>query len=259
MLAVRIIPCLDVKDGRVVKGINFEGLRDAGDPLESAARYDSEGADEITFLDISATLEGRKTLFDLVERTADTLTIPFTVGGGIRSETDARELLLRGADRVSTNSAAVERPQLIDEIAARFGNQALVVAIDVRTIDGKPTVFTHGGKRATPLDAVAWAHECADRGAGELLVTSMDRDGTKSGYDLELLRRITSTVSVPVIASGGVGQLRDFRDGVLLGGAQALLAASVFHDRLLSIAQVKTDLAQHAIPVRPVASTLPLR
>lgn len=257
MLARRIIACLDVKDGRVVKGVQFVGLRDAGDPVESALRYDREGADEITFLDISASHEGRGTLLEIVERTADALTVPLTVGGGVRSVADARALLLAGADKVAVNSAGIADPGLIDAIAGAFGNQALVVAIDARrhtaaAEEGQDRleVFTHGGRKATGRDAVAWAIEAARRGAGEILLTSMDRDGTRDGYDLRLTRRVADAVSVPVIASGGVGALVHFAEGLEAGGADAALAASVFHDGVFSVQAVKEYLRARGIPVR---------
>lgn len=250
MLARRVIPCLDVKDGRVVKGVQFVGLRDAGDPVESALRYDREGADEVTFLDISASHEGRGTLLDMVSRTADALTIPLTVGGGVRSRDDARALLLAGADKVAVNSAAVADPSIVDAIAEAFGNQALVVAIDARRDGDGFAVYTHGGRRRTELDAVAWAIEAARRGAGEILLTSMDRDGTKDGYDLALTRRVAEAVSVPVIASGGVGALAHFREGIVEGRADAVLAASVFHDGVFSVKAVKEYLRAHHVCVR---------
>ncbi|MFN9808424.1 MAG: imidazole glycerol phosphate synthase subunit HisF [Deltaproteobacteria bacterium] len=250
MLARRVIPCLDVKDGRVVKGVRFVALRDAGDPVESALRYDREGADEVTFLDISASHEGRGTLLDIVERTADALTVPLTGGGGVRSVADARALLLAGADKIAVNSAAISDPTLIDAIAGAFGNQALVVAIDARREGGRLEVYTHGGRRSTGRDAVAWAIEAAQRGAGEILLTSMDRDGTRDGYDLALTRAVSDAVSVPVIASGGVGTLAHFAAGVTDGRADALLAASVFHDGIFSVRAVKEYLRDLGIPVR---------
>jgi cyclase len=233
-----------------VKGVRFVALRDAGDPVESALRYDREGADEVTFLDISASHEGRGTLLDIVERTADALTVPLTVGGGVRSVADARALLLAGADKVAVNSAAISDPTLIDAIAGAFGNQALVVAIDARREGGRLEVYTHGGRRSTGRDAVAWAIEAAQRGAGEILLTSMDRDGTRDGYDLALTRAVSDAVSVPVIASGGVGTLAHFAAGVTDGRADALLAASVFHDGIFSVRAVKEYLRDLGIPVR---------
>jgi cyclase len=254
MLARRIIPCLDVKDGRVVKGVRFVELRDAGDPVESALRYDREGADEVTFLDISASHEGRGTLLDIVERTADALTVPLTVGGGVRSVADARALLLAGADKIAVNSAAIADPSLVDAIAAAFGNQALVVAIDARREGDRFEVYTHGGRRPTGKDAVAWAIEAARRGAGEILLTSMDRDGTRDGYDLTLTRAVADAVPVPVIASGGVGTLAHFAAGVREGGADAALAASVFHDGVFSVRTVKEYLRGGGVPVRLTAA-----
>jgi cyclase len=251
MLARRIIPCLDVKDGRVVKGVRFVGLRDAGDPVESALRYDAEGADEVTFLDIGASHEGRGTLLSIVERTADALTVPLTVGGGVRAREDARALLLAGADKVALNSAAVSDPSVIDAIADAFGSQALVVAIDARRDGDGFRVFTHGGRRPTERDAVAWAVEAARRGAGEILLTSMDRDGTKDGYDLLLTRRVADAVPIPVVASGGVGTLAHFAEGLLEGRADAALAASVFHDGVFSVRAVKEYLRAHGVVVRP--------
>lgn len=250
MLARRVIPCLDVKDGRVVKGVRFVGLRDAGDPVESALRYDAEGADEVTFLDISASHEGRGTLLSIVERTADALTVPLTVGGGVRSEADARALLLAGADKIAVNSAAVAEPGLIDAIAGAFGSQALVVAIDARREGDGFGVYTHGGRKAAGRDAIGWAVEVARRGAGEILLTSMDRDGTRDGYDLDLTRRVVDAVPVPVIASGGVGILAHFEAGLREGGADAVLAASVFHDGVFSVRAVKEYLRGRGVTVR---------
>ena len=256
MLARRIIPCLDVKDGRVVKGVNFVGLRDAGDPVETAARYSEGGADEITFLDITASHEARRTLFELVERTARTISVPLTVGGGVRERRDARDLLHAGADKVSINSAAVARPELIAEVSEAYGAQALVVAIDAKRVSAPSesarwSVFTHGGRRDTGLDAVAWARRVAALGAGEILLTSMDRDGTRDGYDLPLTRAVVDAVGVPVIASGGVGELSHIRDGFREAGADAALAASIFHDGDLTIAEVKRYLAGEGVLVRP--------
>ncbi|GAB4206367.1 MAG: imidazole glycerol phosphate synthase subunit HisF [Sandaracinaceae bacterium] len=258
MLARRIIPCLDVKDGRVVKGVRFVGLRDAGDPVESALRYDAEGADEVTFLDISASHEGRGTLRSIVERTADALTVPLTVGGGVRSREDARALLLAGADKIAVNSAAVADPSVIDSIAEAFGSQALVVAIDARRDGDGFRVFTHGGRRGTSLDAVAWAEEAARRGAGEILLTSMDRDGTKDGYDLVLTRRVADAVPIPVVASGGVGTLAHFAEGLRDGRADAALAASVFHDGVFSVRAVKEYLRARGVVVRLEESAAPV-
>ncbi len=251
MLAKRIIPCLDVRDGRVVKGVNFVGLRDAGDPVECARRYDAEGADEITFLDITASIEARGALLDVVERTADVVFAPVTVGGGVRSPGDVKSLLDAGADKVSINSSAVADPSLIAAISSAWGRQVLVLAIDAkRREDGTYEVFTHGGRRATGLDPVAWAKRGAELGAGEILLTSMDRDGTKAGYDLELLRALTAAVEIPVIASGGVGNLEHLREGLAEGGADAALAASIFHDGLFSVAEAKRYLAERGVPVR---------
>lgn len=251
MLACRIIPCLDVDGGRVVKGVRFQHLTDAGDPAELARAYEREGADEVVFLDISASAQGRRTLLDVVERTAQGLFVPLTVGGGVRGEQDVRDLLLAGADKVSINTAAVEEPALITRLADRFGSQCVVVAIDARRRpEGGWEVYTHGGRRPTGKDAVQWAEEAVRRGAGELLVTSMDMDGTQEGYDYELLRAITRRVGVPVIASGGAGSLEHLRDAVLLGGANAVLAASIFHFGRFSIRQAKAYLSQHGIPVR---------
>lgn len=238
--------------GRVVKGVQFRQLQDAGDPAELARLYEQEGADEVVFLDISASAEGRRTLVEVVRRTAEQLFIPLTVGGGVRTEQDVRELLLAGADKVSVNSAAVADPQLVTRLADRFGAQCVVVAIDARrTGTGSWEVYTHGGRRPAGLDAVAWAEEAVRRGAGELLVTSMDRDGTRSGYDWELLQAITRRVDVPVIASGGAGSLDHLREAVVLGGADAVLAASIFHYGQHSIREVKAYLSAHGVPVRP--------
>jgi cyclase len=251
MLAKRIIPCLDVREGRVVKGVNFEGIRDAGDPVECARRYDAAGADEITFLDITASHEGRGALLSVVERTADVVFTPLTVGGGVRSSHDVRDLLHAGADKISVNTSAVERPGLIGEIADAWGAQALVVAVDAkRRAAGGFEVFTHGGRRATGLDAVAWARRSVELGAGEILLTSMDRDGTQIGYDLELLRAVVDAVSVPVIASGGVGTLEHMFEGLSAGGADAALAASIFHDGIHTIEEAKTFLRAHGVLVR---------
>jgi imidazole glycerol-phosphate synthase subunit HisF len=250
----RVVPCLDVTDGRVVKGTNFVDLRDAGDPVELAAQYDREGADELVFLDITASSDGRATMVDVVRRTADEVFIPFTVGGGIRSVDDARRMLRAGADKVSVNTSAVERPELITEIAAEFGAQCVVCAIDAkRRADGSGfEVFLHGGRTPTGIDAVSWAVAAADRGAGEILLTSMDRDGTKEGFDLELTRRISNAVGVPVIASGGVGELSHLVDGVVEGGADAVLAASIFHFGTFTIAQAKAAMQAAGVTVRPV-------
>lgn len=254
MLKVRVIPCLDVKDGRVVKGVNFENLVDAGDPVEQARHYDREGADELVYLDIAATNENRGVLFDVVRRTAEQVFMPLTVGGGVRSVDDVRALLLAGADKVSINSAAVARPELVSEAAVKFGRQCVVVAIDAKQVsDGKWEIFTHGGRKGTGIDAVDWADRMAQAGAGELLVTSMDRDGTKEGFDIGLLQRIRQVVGIPIIASGGVGTLDHLADGALSGGATGLLAASIFHFGTYSIAQAKQHLAEAGLPVRMAA------
>ncbi|WP_395677801.1 imidazole glycerol phosphate synthase subunit HisF [Inquilinus sp.] len=254
MLKVRVIPCLDVKDGRVVKGVNFENLVDAGDPVEQARHYDREGADELVYLDIAATHENRGVLFDVVRRTAEQVFMPLTVGGGVRSVDDVRALLLAGADKVSINSAAVARPELVSEAAIKFGRQCVVVAIDAKQVSpGKWEIFTHGGRKGTGIDAVDWADRMAEAGAGELLVTSMDRDGTKEGFDLGLLQRIRQVVGIPIIASGGVGTLQHLADGALSGGATGLLAASIFHFGTYSIAQAKQHLAEAGLPVRMAA------
>ena len=250
MLKLRVIPCLDVQDGRVVKGVNFRSLRDAGDPVEQAAIYDAAGADELAFLDITASADNRDTILDVVARTAARVFLPLTVGGGIRTAADIRRLLLAGADKASINSAALARPEVISEAAEKFGSQCVVVAIDARRAGpGKWEVFSHGGRRNTGLDAVAWAERAAALGAGEILLTSMDRDGTGGGFDLELLRAVCAAVRVPVIASGGVGELAHFVQGAE-AGASGLLAASVFHFGIFTIAQVKEALARAHLPVR---------
>jgi cyclase len=252
-LAVRIIPCLDVANGRVVKGVNFVALRDAGDPVQAAAAYDAAGADELCFLDITASHENRGTLLDIVERTADQCFMPLTVGGGVRSVDDARALLLAGADKVAVNSAAVARPALIGELAMRFGEQCVVVAVDAKGVaPGRWEIFTHGGRKATGIDAVAYAIEAARLGAGEILLTSMDRDGTKAGYDLALTRMISDAVPVPVVASGGVGNVADLVSGVRDGHASAVLAASIFHFGEVTVAQARAALAAAGLPVREV-------
>ncbi|MBN1283762.1 MAG: imidazole glycerol phosphate synthase subunit HisF [Anaerolineae bacterium] len=252
MLAKRIIPCLDVLNGRVVKGVNFVNLRDAGDPVEHAKVYDQEGADELVFLDITATHESRDIVLDMVRRVADSIFIPFSVGGGLRTVEDIRAVLRAGADKVSINSAAVRTPELITEGAERFGSQCIVVAIDPRRIDDRWVVHVSGGRIPTGKEAVAWAKEVEDRGAGEILLTSMDRDGTKAGYDIELTRAVAAAVSIPVIASGGAGTLAHFAEALAPAGADAdaALAASLFHFRELSIGQVKAYLAERGIPVR---------
>lgn len=248
---IRVIPCLDVADGRVVKGVNFVDLKDAGDPVEQARAYDAAGADELCFLDISASHEGRGTLLDIVQRTAEVCFMPLTVGGGVRTVEDARALLLAGADKVAVNSAAVSRPEVVADIAGRFGSQCIVASVDARrTGEGRWEIFTHGGRRATGIDALEHASKLADLGAGELLVTSMDGDGTQRGYDLELTRAIADSVAVPVIASGGVGTLDHLVDGVIRGHASAVLAASIFHFGKYSIAQAHTALRAAGIPAR---------
>jgi cyclase len=250
MLAKRIIPCLDIKDGRVVKGVNFVNLRDAGDPVEQARLYDGQGADELVFLDISATHEGRKTTLELVSRVAETVFMPLTVGGGIREVEDMRNLLLAGADKVSVNSAAVKRPELLSEGAARFGAQCIVLAIDARRSASSWEVFVNGGRIPTSMDAVEWAVRGVDLGAGEILLTSMDADGTLAGYDIELTRTIAEAVSVPVIASGGAGTPSHFVEVLTAGKADAALAASLFHDGKLKIPELKRELQGCGVPVR---------
>jgi cyclase len=251
MLKMRVIPCLDVKDGRVVKGVNFVGLRDAGDPVEQARIYDAAGADELCFLDIAASAEERDTLYDVVRRTAEQCFMPLTVGGGVRKVEDIRKLLLAGADKVSINTAAVARPEFVREAAEKFGSQCIVVAVDAKaTGPGQWGIFTHGGRRETGLDAIEWAKRMADYGAGEILLTSMDRDGTKSGFDLALTRAVADAITVPVIASGGVGSLDDLVDGIREGHATAVLAASIFHFGTHTIAEAKARLAAAGIPVR---------
>ncbi|MBF0156857.1 MAG: imidazole glycerol phosphate synthase subunit HisF [Magnetococcales bacterium] len=258
MLAKRIIPCLDVRGGRVVKGIQFEGLVDAGDPVEAARRYDEEGADELTFLDITASHEERDTILAVVRSTAEQVFIPLTVGGGVRTNADIRRLLQAGADKVGINTAAVFRPEFVEEAANQFGSQCIVVAIDAKcvektSVDGVPCrweIFTHGGRRPTGLDAVAWARRMEASGAGEILLTSMDRDGTRSGYDLVLTRAITDAVTIPVIASGGVGEMRHLLEGVSVGGADAILAASIFHFRQHTIGEVKAYMRDNGVEVR---------
>ncbi len=256
MLAKRIIPCLDVKAGRVVKGINFLALRDAGDPVESAMRYDAMGADEITFLDITASSDQRRILIDVVERTAENIAVPLTVGGGVRNREDVRDLLWAGADKVSINTAAVRNPEFVADAAAAYGSQAIVVAIDAKRVNAareppRWSVFTHGGRTDEGLDAVAWAQRAEALGAGEILLTSMDRDGTKDGYDVALTRAVADAVGIPVIASGGVGTLAHVRDGLSSAGADAALAASIFHDGIYTVAEVKDFLIAQQVRVRP--------
>ena len=259
MLAKRVIPCLDVKDGRVVKGVRFVDLRDAGDPVEAALAYDAQGADELVFLDITASHEGRDVMLDVVRRTAEGIYMPLTVGGGVRGVDDVRALLRAGADKISLNTAALARPELILEAAERFGSQCIVVAIDARRDPerserpgGWPSwsVYTHGGRRSAGRDAVQWAREAVERGAGEILLTSMDRDGTKDGYDLELTRTVSEAVTVPVIASGGAGSLEHLREGLEEGKADAVLAASIFHFGIHSLAEAKCYLRERGIEVR---------
>ena len=264
MLAKRIIPCLDVTGGRVVKGVNFVELRDAGDPVEIAARYNDQGADELTFLDITATSDGRDLILHIIEAVASQVFIPLTVGGGVRTVEDVRRLLNAGADKISFNSAALANPQVIEDASHKYGAQCIVVAIDSkrrsqddaqRLVEGRAIgpgwdVFSHGGRKNTGLDAVAWATEMARRGAGEILLTSMDRDGTKAGFDLALTRAVSDAINVPVIASGGVGTLEHLADGVTLGGADAVLAASIFHYGEFTVGQAKTHMAARGIPVR---------
>jgi len=252
MLKVRVIPCLDVKDGRVVKGVNFVGLRDAGDPVEQAMLYDKEGADELCFLDITASHEKRGILLDVVRRTAEACFMPLTVGGGVRTLDDIRALLLAGADKVSINTEAVNRPEFVREAARKFGSQCITVAIDAKqTTPGKFEVFTHGGRNATGIDAVEHAKRMVDYGAGEILLTSMDRDGTKKGYDIPLTRAVADAVTVPVIASGGVGAVDDLVDGIVDGHASAVLAASIFHFGEVSIGKAKEKLAAAGVAIRP--------
>ena len=264
MLAKRIIPCLDVTGGRVVKGVNFVELRDAGDPVEIAARYNDQGADELTFLDITATSDGRDLILHIIEAVAAQVFIPLTVGGGVRAVDDVRRLLNAGADKISFNSAAIANPQVIEDASLKYGAQCIVVAIDAkrrsaadaaRLVQGQPVgagwdVYSHGGRNNTGLDAVQWAREMTRRGAGEILLTSMDRDGTKAGFDLALTRAVADAVAVPVIASGGVGTLDHLADGVQQGGADAVLAASIFHYGEFTVAQAKTRMAERGIPVR---------
>ncbi len=250
MLTKRIIPCLDVKDGRTVKGVNFVQLRDAGDPVELAKIYADQGADELVFLDITATVEKRKTLAELVKKVAKQINIPFTVGGGISTAEDVETMLYAGADKVSINSAAVRRPELINELAANYGSQCIVVAIDTRHVDGKHLVHTHGGRTPTELDTFAWAEEVQRRGAGEILLTSMDHDGTKQGFANDLMARLSESLSIPVIASGGAGTKEHFYDAFTTGQADAALAASIFHFREIPVPELKQFLSERNIPIR---------
>ena len=258
-LKTRIIPCLDVNEGRVVKGVNFVDLIDAGDPVEQAKVYNDQGADELCFLDITATSDNRGTILDVVRRTADEVFMPLTVGGGVRELKDIRNLLEAGADKIAINSAAIKNPNFVREAATKCGNQCIVVAIDAKRVgsdkDGKPKweIFTHGGRKETGIDALKWAQQMAEYGAGEILLTSMDKDGTKSGFDLELTKAVSSFVSIPVIASGGVGTIQHLVDGIEIGGASAVLAASIFHFGEFTIKEVKTEMAKHNIPIREVA------
>jgi cyclase len=256
MLTKRIIPCLDVKDGRVVKGVNFVGLRDAGDPVEAAEAYCEQGADELTFLDITASSDKRNIILDIVRQTAERVFMPLTVGGGVREVADIRNLLNAGADKVSINTAAVDRPEFVREAAERFGSQCIVVAIDARRVpETDPQrweVYTHGGRNPTGIDVIEWAARMNEYGCGEILLTSMDCDGTKDGYDIELTRAVSDRVSIPVIASGGVGNLEHIREGLVEGGASAALAASIFHFREYTIGECKDYLAEHKVPVRLV-------
>lgn len=252
MLKARLIPCLDVKDGRVVKGVNFVNLRDAGDPVEQARLYDAAGADELCFLDITASHENRGTILDVVRQTAEQVFMPVTVGGGVRTLADIRNLLNAGADKVSINSAAVTNPDFVKDASDKCGSQCIVVAIDARRTGDRWHVFVKGGREDTGLDAIEWAQRMADYGAGELLLTSMDRDGTKSGFDLDLTRSISDAVNIPVIASGGVGNVQHLVDGIKLGGASAVLAASIFHFGEVTLAEAKQAMADAGIPIRPI-------
>ena len=250
MLKTRIIPCLDVKDGRVVKGVNFVGLQDAGDPVKQAKIYDAQGADELCFLDISASSDNRETIYEVVEKVAEQCFMPLTVGGGVRTLEDIRKLLLAGADKVSINTEAVRNPEFVREAAEKFGTQCIVVAIDAKSVGDKFEIFTHGGRNPTGIDAVEWAKKMAEYGAGEILLTSMDRDGTKQGFNLPLTRAISDAVAIPVIASGGVGNLEHLLEGVTKGHASAVLAASIFHYGEYTIAQAKQALHEAGVAVR---------
>lgn len=250
MLSARVIPCLDVDNGRVVKGVKFKEIRDAGDPVLVAKAYEEQGADELVFLDITASSDDRNTMIDVVRKTADTCFMPLTVGGGIRNVQNIREMLLAGADKVSLNTAAILNPNIIDEASKKFGNQCIVVAIDAKQRGKSWSVYTHGGRKITQLDAIEWAKEVVDRGAGEILLTSMDRDGTKEGYDIDLTSAISESVDVPVIASGGVGNPTHMAEGIKLGKASAVLVASIFHFGEFTISETKSVMKQHGIPVR---------
>ena len=250
MLSARVIPCLDVDNGRVVKGVKFKEIRDAGDPVLVAKAYEEQGADELVFLDITASSDDRNTMIDVVRKTADTCFMPLTVGGGIRNVQNIREMLLAGADKVSLNTAAILNPNIIDEASKKFGNQCIVVAIDAKQRGKSWSVYTHGGRKITQLDAMEWAKEVVDRGAGEILLTSMDRDGTKEGYDIDLTSAISESVDVPVIASGGVGNPTHMAEGIKLGKASAVLVASIFHFGEFTISETKSVMEQHGIPVR---------
>ena len=254
MRMVRIIPCLDVDGGRVVKGVKFQNLRDAGDPVELAARYDAEGADEMVFYDITASSGARETMVEVVARTAEQMFIPLTVGGGVRTLEDARRLLRVGADKVSVNTAAVARPELISELSEEFGAQCVVVGIDVRRSPGGYEVYTHGGRKPSGLSAISWAAECERLGAGEIVLNSMDRDGTRDGFELELTRQVVDSCNLPVVASGGVGRLEHLVEGALVGGADAVLAASIFHFGEVTVAEAKAHLAAAGVTVRPVVT-----
>jgi len=250
MLSARVIPCLDVDNGRVVKGVKFKDIRDAGDPVLVAQAYEEQGADELVFLDITASSDNRNTMIDVVKKTADTCFMPLTVGGGIRNVTNMRDMLLAGADKVSVNTAAILNPDIINDASKTFGNQCIVVAIDAKKCPDGWTVYTHGGRKTTSLDAIKWAEEVVSRGAGEILLTSMDMDGTKKGFDLDLTKAVSEAVGVPIIASGGVGNPTHMAEGITKGKASAVLAASIFHFGQCSIAETKREMKQHGIPVR---------